>query len=104
MHYLVWVLISAVFVSIADYFSKKYAISRSLLFLALFIGMDMIGVVAWLPAIVQKNSLSIAGSIWAIMNFMGCVLIGVFIFNEKLNILEMIGMVTAIASIVLLSL
>ncbi|OGF31190.1 hypothetical protein A3H09_02420 [Candidatus Falkowbacteria bacterium RIFCSPLOWO2_12_FULL_45_13] len=62
------------------------------------------GVLAWLPAIMQKNQLSIVGAIWSVMSLLATVLIGLLIFGEKLNVIGIIGVVAVMVAVALLSL
>lgn len=61
------------------------------------------GVLAWLLAILQRNSLSIVGTMWSVLSLLTTIAIGVLIFGEKVSILGVIGMVTAVVAIILLS-
>jgi len=64
----------------------------------------LLGVLAWLPAIMQKNQLSIVGAIWSVMSLLATVLIGLLIFGEKLNVIGIIGVVAVMVAVALLSL
>jgi multidrug transporter EmrE-like cation transporter len=62
-----------------------------------------LGTLAWLPAILQKNQLSIVGVIWSVLSLLVTISIGVLLFGEKLGVVGIVGIATAIISIVLLS-
>lgn len=66
--------------------------------------MYIIGTLAWLPAILQRNQLSIVGAIWSVLSLLATVLIGILIFGEKLSMIGIIGIITAVVAIALLSL
>ncbi len=62
-----------------------------------------LGVLAWLPAILQKNSLAITGTMWSVLGLLTTILIGVLIFGEKLSLVGIVGIIFAVIAIVLLS-
>ncbi|HEY4516378.1 MAG TPA: hypothetical protein VJG64_00335 [Candidatus Paceibacterota bacterium] len=101
--YIVWLIISAVLFAGVEYFSKKFALSPSWTYIALLFAVDILAVLAWLPAILQKNQLSIVGAMWAVLSLAATVLIGTVIFKEALSTVGIIGLVFALISVVLLS-
>ncbi|MEK7635348.1 MAG: hypothetical protein AAB446_02895 [Patescibacteria group bacterium] len=103
INYIVWLVVSALFFAGGEFLSKKFALSPKLPYVILIVCIYALGTLAWLPAILQKNSLSIAGTIWSVMSLVATVLIGVLIFGEKLSTLGIIGVITAMVAIVLLS-
>ena len=104
INYLIWLVLSGVFFAAGEFFSKKFALSPRWLMVVYILLMYILGTLAWLPAILQKNQLSIVGAIWSVMSLLATVLIGVLIFGEKLNTIGIIGIITAVVAIVLLSL
>jgi multidrug transporter EmrE-like cation transporter len=103
INYIFWLILSALFFAVGEYFSKKFSINPRPGTVGLILCAYALGTFAWLPAILQKNQLSIVGVIWSVMSLMATVLIGVIIFSEKLNLIGMLGILTAIISILLLS-
>lgn len=101
---IVWLIISALFFAYGEFLSKKFAISPSIYYVFVILIIYSFGVLAWLPAILQKNQLSIVGAIWSVLSLLTTVLIGILIFNEHLNLMGIIGIIFAIISIALLSL
>ena len=102
--YIAWLVLSALFFAFGEYLSKKFALAPSFSYVALIVGIYALGTLAWLPAILQKNQLSIVGAIWSIMSLVATVLIGVIIFGEHLNALAITGLVLGFLAILLLSL
>ena len=100
----VWIAVSAVFFAVGEFFSKKFALSPGWGIFAAFILVDIISAAVWLPAIFQKNQLSITGVIWFIVSVMATVAIGVLAFDERLTIIQAIGLGVGAISIALLSL
>ncbi len=103
INYLYWLVLSALFFAVGEFWSKKFAMNPKLSYVILVVIIYSLGTLAWLPAILQKNSLSIAGTIWSVLSLFATVLIGVLIFGEKLTIIGVAGMITAVIAIVLLS-
>ncbi len=103
INYLYWLVLSAVFFAVGEFFSKKFALGPRFTLALLILLAYILGTLAWLPAILQKNSLSIAGTIWSVLSLFATVLIGIAVFKEKLSIVGISGMVLAVISIVLLS-
>lgn len=103
VNYILWLILSALIFAAGEFLSKKFALSPKFSLAVLIVLIYALGTLAWLPAILQKNSLSIAGTLWSVMSLLATVLIGVLIFGEKLSTLGLIGVIMAISSIVLLS-
>lgn len=103
INYLYWLVLSATFFAVGEFWSKKFALNPKFSYIALVVVIYSLGTLAWLPAILQKNSLSIAGTIWSVMSLFATVLIGVFLFGEKLTAVGIAGIIAAVIAIVLLS-
>ncbi|MEK7652170.1 MAG: hypothetical protein AAB351_03150 [Patescibacteria group bacterium] len=103
INYFYWLVLSALFFAAGEFLSKKFAITPKLSFVLLIILAYSLGTLAWLPAILQKNQLSIVGVMWSVLSLLTTVLIGVLIFSERLSLIGVFGIVAAIVSIVLLS-
>jgi multidrug transporter EmrE-like cation transporter len=99
-----WIIISSIFFALGEFVSKKFALSPGWTLFALFIIVDLMSAATWLPAIYEKNQLSITGVVWSIVSLIATVLIGIFAFNERLTLTQSIGLGFGAVSIVLLSL
>ncbi|MEI8174772.1 MAG: hypothetical protein WCG28_02370 [bacterium] len=104
INYIVWLVLSALFFAVGEFLSKKFALNPRFIYVILILIVYSFGTLAWLPAILQKNSLSIAGTIWSVLSLLATILIGVLIFGEKLSLIGIIGVCMAIIAVVLLSL
>lgn len=104
VHYLFWIIASSICYAFGEFFSKKFALEPSIFYFVLVYSAYSFGVLAWLPAIMQRNQLSIVGVIWAVMSLLTTVLIGAIIFGERLSITGVLGILTALLSVILLSL
>lgn len=86
---------------VADIFLKKWALeNRSLLFFAGII-IYTIGTIFWAISL-KYELLSKAVSIFTILNFIAVVLVGIFIFKEDLSLVNKIGIVLGILSLILI--
>ena len=99
----IWIVLSAIFFALGEFFSKKFALNPGWTLFALFIIVDLVSAAAWLPAIFEKNQLSTTGVIWSIISVAATVLIGILAFSEKLTIIKCIGLAFGLVSVVLLS-
>ena len=103
INYIFWLILSALFFAVGEFLSKKFALGPRLIYVILMLVTYSFGVLAWLPAILQRNSLSIVGTMWSVLSLLTTIAIGVLLFGEKVNALGIAGMIMAIVSIILLS-
>lgn len=100
---IVWLIGSAIFFAFGEFLSKKFALAPSFYYVIIILVVYSFGVLAWLPAILQKNQLSIVGTIWSVLSLLTTVMIGILIFGEKLNAIGVVGIIFAVVAVVLLS-
>ena len=100
---LAWLIISALFFAFGEFLSKKFALAPSLSYVLIIIGIYALGTLAWLPAIFQKNQLSVVGAIWSVLSLIATILIGLLVFNEKLTLTQSAGLVLGLVAVYLLS-
>jgi multidrug transporter EmrE-like cation transporter len=100
---LAWLVLSALFFAFGEFLSKKFALAPSGSYIILIIFIYSLGTLCWLPAILQKNQLSIVGAIWSVLSLLATVLIGTLIFNEHLTTTGIIGVIFAFITVFLLS-
>lgn len=103
INYIFWLILSALFFAIGEFLSKKFALNPNLTLVIIILLTYSVGVLFWLPAILQKNQLSIVGTIWSVLSLLTTILIGTIIFNEKLSVISILGIIFAFLSLVLLS-
>ena len=103
INYIIWLIISALFFAVGEFLSKKFALSPRFIYVALILVAYILGTLAWLPAILQKNSLSIVGTMWSVLSLLATVSIGILIFKEKLSVMGIIGIIMAVIAIIFLS-
>jgi uncharacterized membrane protein len=102
--YIGWLLFYLLFFTFGEYFSKKLALNPQWTYLVWAEITYIIGGLFWLPAIIQKNSISILSTILTVMSLVMALFIGVIIFKEQLTIIGIIGIVLAFLSVVCLTL
>jgi len=103
INYIIWLILSAIFFAIGEFLSKKFALNPNLTLVIIILIVYSVGVLLWLPAILQKNQLSIVGTMWSVLSLLTTILIGTLIFRENLSIIGIIGIIFAFISIILLS-
>ncbi len=101
--YYVWLAFALVPFAVGEYFSKKFALAPNGTFVAVVVFSYALGGLLWLPAILQKNQLSIVGAMWSVASFMITVLIGVLVFGERLSPIGLAGLGFGFVAITLLS-
>jgi len=103
INYIVWLIASAMFFAVGEFLSKKFALNPNLTLVIIILVVYSIGVLFWLPAILQKNQLSIVGTMWSVLSLLTTILIGILVFGERLNLVGTIGIIVAFIAIILLS-
>lgn len=103
IHYIWWLILSAIFFAVCEFLSKKFAIQPKWSIFWIIIIVNTLAILVWLPAIMQKNQLSIVGVMWSVMSLLATFLIGIVVFSEKITLLGIVGIIFAFISIILLS-
>ncbi len=98
-----WLTFSCSFYAVGEYLSKLWANHPSgMLITAVVLAYAICGLF-WLPLVLHKGSLAIAGAIFLLAGTVITTVIGVVIFDEKLSLLQLLGMTLAVVAFVLLS-
>ncbi len=98
-----WLFCSAVFYGIGEYFSKKWGIAPSLLLTMCVVMAYAACALCWLPVLLHKNSIALMGSMWLLFAMISTITVGVIIFHETLSSYQIVGVILAVAALVLLS-
>jgi multidrug transporter EmrE-like cation transporter len=98
-----WLISSALFFALGEYFSKLWGNTPSLKGAVYVVVAYAFGSIFWLPALLHKNQLAIMGTAWLLLATVATAVIGVFIFGESLTNLQWVGLGLAAAAILLLS-
>ena len=99
----IWITISTILFAFGEFLSKKFSLNPGWTLFVLFLVVDIVSAAAWIPAIFEKNQLSVTGVIWSIVSLIATVAIGLLVFNEKLTPTQSIGMVLGFVAVILLS-
>jgi multidrug transporter EmrE-like cation transporter len=98
-----WIVISSIFFAFGEFISKKFALNPGWTLFIVFLIVDILSAASWLPALFEKNQLSVTGVAWSVLSLMATVIIGIFVFNERLTLLQTLGLAAGLLSVVLLS-
>lgn len=100
---LVWLVVSALFFAAGEYYSKRWALVPGWGLAGTVVLMYVLGVITWLPALLQKNQLAVLGTIWLLLGCLVTVAIGTLIFDETLNSVQWTGVGVALVALALLA-
>ena len=99
----IWLAWSALFFAGGEYLSKVWVLNPSWKTVALLVGMYVLGVLCWLPALMHKNELAVLGTIWLLLGLMATVAIGLLVFHETVSLVQWSGIILGMVAIVLLA-
>lgn len=95
------ILLGTLFEIAGDFFFKKWSIENKTLILVLGLGLYFIGTIFWAFSL-KFGELSRAISIFTVLNLIGVILMGFFLFHEDVSFIQKIGMGLGILSVILL--
>ena len=98
-----WIAISTILFAFGEFLSKEFALNPGWKFFIFFMIINTISAAAWIPAIFEKNQLSITGVIWSIVSLIATVTVGILIFHERLTPTQTVGLVFGFVAVILLS-
>ena len=101
--WLYFLLLLIAFELIADILSKQFALSGKLAFAILAILGFIAANVAWLMSLRTGAELSKGAVLFSVLSGIGAVLLGVFVYHEKANPYQLIGLALGIVAIAFLS-
>ncbi len=101
---LLWLIFSGLFFAGGEYLSKRFVMAPQWPILIVLLLLYCLGALCWIPALMQQKSLSVTGTMWSVISLCMTVFIGIVLFDERLNAVQSMGIVFAIAAIVMLSL
>lgn len=95
-------LLSGAFVIMGDFFAKLWSVERgSWLFVLSMVGYTLSSLL-YIPVLL-KGDLVITALIWSLLNIVGFSIIGLYIFKERLDPLQWIGVILGMVAMVLLT-
>lgn len=99
----VWLILSAFFYAGGEYFSKLWAMNPTVGTSLQVVICYSMAALTWLPALQDKNEITIMGASWLLLATFVTVIIGFFVFNESLTFVHWLGVGLACTAMVLLS-
>lgn len=102
--WLYFLLLLVAFELLADVLSKQFAISGKYVFALLAILGFIAANTAWLISLRTGAELSKGAVLFSVLSGIGAVVIGIFVYHEKANPYQLIGLALGIAAIAFLSL
>jgi multidrug transporter EmrE-like cation transporter len=98
-----FILVLVAFELVADIFAKQFGLTGKVLFGVLSILGYVLANIAWLFSLRNGAQLGKGSILFSALSSVGAVLLGVFVYHEKVNSYQLIGVVLGIAAIILLS-
>lgn len=102
--WLYFLLLLVAFELLADILSKQFAITGKYFFAFLAILGFIAANTAWLISLRTGAELSKGAVLFSVLSGIGAVVIGIFVYHEKTNPYQLIGLALGIAAIAFLSL
>lgn len=99
--FFILIILAALFESGGDIILKKWAIDGKLIFFIAGVAIYFIAIVVWAFSL-KYEFLSKAISVITILNLIVVVLVGVLYFKEDLSVINKIGIVSGIISVILI--
>ena len=81
-------MLTASFYAKGEYFSKLWAINPTVGIFLQVVMCYSFAALAWLPALLHKNEITIMGASWLLLATFVTVIIGFFVFSESLTALH----------------
>lgn len=101
--WLLFLLLLVAFELIADILAKQFALSGQPVFAVLAILGFIAANTAWLSSLRTGAELGKGAVLFAVLSSIGAVLIGLFVYKEKTNPNQLIGLALGIAAVAFLS-
>ncbi len=96
------IIISVIFVTIADYYGKKWALTDNVLYLVYAVAGSTFSGLFYFP-ILFKQELVTSSIVWTVLSIFAFLIIGVLVYKETLTPVQIFGSLLGIVSIIILS-
>lgn len=100
-YFLGLILAGTLFEIAGDFFFKKWSMENKTMILVLGLGLYFIGTIFWAFSL-KFGELSRAISIFTVLNLIGVILMGFFLFQEDVSSIQKMGMGFGILSVILM--
>ena len=94
---------SMIFYSLGEYHCKMFSLKPSIIMAFKTLLLWMMGSSFYLPVLYLQQKMAIMGSIWAVGALVITILMGILMFHESVTNIQIIGLIFAVLSIILLS-
>lgn len=98
-----WLLVLVAFELLADIFARQFGTTGKVIFGVLSILGYVLANLAWLFSLRQGAQLSTGSVLFSALSGAGAVAIGLFVYHEKVNPYQVIGLILGLVAIVFLS-
>ena len=99
MKLFIFTAIAMVFYFIGEILSKYYANTSYLKWAVLAVLSDLIVYILWLPALQQKNSIALLGTMWTVCFAVISIFVGLIVFREHINGYNYVGLGLALTAL-----
>lgn len=100
-YFMIFILLAVLVESVADILFKYWSINAKSVLLWIGVTLYMVGTVLWAYSL-KHEYISKAVSVFAVLNLMAVVLVGLFVFKEDVSLVNKIGIGLGIISVILL--
>ncbi len=97
------ILVAVLFEVVADVLFKKWSLDNRQLYLGVGLALYFIGTCIWAYSL-KYEGLSKAVTIFTVLNFVLVLLAGFLLFNESLSLVNKLGIVLGVVSVILVQL
>src|SRR5689334_5248547 len=101
---MIWVLpliALIVFEGVADVFAEEYSLHRGSILWMAAIAAYIVANIFWLISLKNGSGLARGGTIFSVSSSIIAVVLGIFLFQEKLSPLQIVGILFGIVSLIL---
>lgn len=102
IHWLIPLSILVFFEIVADVFSKQWSLKGGFWLAASALGAYLLGNIFWLFALKNGAGLGRGAIIFSLVSAIIAILLGVFLYQEKVSTLQIIGMALGLVSLALI--
>jgi hypothetical protein len=99
MNLLTLTIVALIFYGIGEILSKYYTNTSLFKYAVLAVLSDLIVYILWLPALQQKNSIALLGTMWTLCFAIISIFVGLIVFKENIYIYNYIGLCLAVISL-----
>ncbi len=103
MHWIIGISLLITFEVVADIFAKEYSLKQTALFWSLALVSYVVANIFWLSAINNGSGLTRGAILFSVGSAVAATLVGLVMYGEKLNSVQIAGVLVGIVAIALIS-